>query len=96
MYPEEVITITKKGKREVRNLIDHGKFVRYNYLDVSTGKQAERKMKIVLRNDKGEEEEYFIFPTKDKNKFLMIKVENKGPRKLWNGREAVDIDDLLS
>jgi len=93
-YPQEVLTKSKKGKIEVRNLVDYGKFVRYEYLDPSTGERSENKVKIVLYN--GEDyEEYFIIPLKQKNKYLMLKAEKKGPRKLWNGKEAVEIMDLL-
>ncbi len=94
MYPEEVLTKSKKGKIEVRNIVDFGKFVRYEYLDPETGKRSENKVKIVFYN--GEDyDEYFIIPLKQNNKFLMLKAEKKGPRKLWNGKEAVDLYELL-
>ena len=93
-YPQEVLTKSKKGKIEVRNLVDYGKFVRYEYLDPSTGERSENKVKIVLFN--GEDyEEYFIIPLKQKNKYLMLKAEKKGPRKIWNGKEGVEIMELL-
>ena len=76
-YPEEVLTKSKKGKIEVRNLIDHGRFVRYEYLDPESGKRSENKVKIVLYNGT-DYEEYFIIPLKQKNKFLMLKAEKKG------------------
>jgi len=93
-YPEEVLTKSKKGKIEVRNLIDHGRFVRYEYLDPESGKRSENKVKIVLYNGT-DYEEYFIIPLKQKNKFLMLKAEKKGPRKLWDGDKAVDMYELL-
>ncbi len=93
-YPEEVLTKSKKGKIEVRNIVDFGKFVRYEYLDPTTGERSENKVKIVLYN--GEDyEEYFIIPLKQKNKFLLLKAEKKGPRKLWNGEEPVDMYEIL-
>ncbi len=93
-YPQEVLTKSKKGKIEVRNLVDYGKFVRYEYLNPSTGERSENKMKIVLFN--GEDyEEYFIIPLNQKNKYLMLKAEKKGPRKIWNGKEEVEIMELL-
>lgn len=93
-YPEEVLTKSKKGKIEVRNLVDYGKFVRYDYLDPKTGKRSEDKVKIVLYN--GEDyEEYFIIPLKQKNRFLMLQAEKKGPRKIWDGKEARELYQLL-
>ena len=93
MYPEEVITVSKKGKREVRALIDRGKYVRYEYLDPQTGKKTENKIKLVLLNEKGEQEEYFIIPLKQANRFLLLKVEPKPRRKIWDKEkgEAVEM-----
>jgi hypothetical protein len=81
----------KKGKTEVRSIIDRGMFVRYEYLDPSTGEKTENKIKIVLKTEKGTDE-YFIIPMKDKRN-LMLPVESKGPRKLWDGNrnQAVDL-----
>ena len=93
-YPEEVLTKSKKGKIEVRNLIDHGKFVRYEYLDPITGERSENKVKIILYNG-NDYEEYFIIPLKQKNKYLMLKAEKKGERKLWDGEKSVDLSNLL-
>ncbi len=93
-YPEEVLTKSKKGKIEVRNLVDYGKFVRYEYLDPQTGERSENKVKIVLFNGKNYEE-YFRIPLKQKNKFLMLKAEEKGPRKIWNGKDAIELFELL-
>jgi len=93
-YPEDVLTKSKKGKIEVRSIIDHGKFVRYEYLDPITGERSENKVKIVLYNG-NDCEEYFIIPLKQKNKYLMLKTEKKGERKLWDGEKSVDLFDLL-
>ena len=93
-YPAEVLTKSKKGKIEVRNLIDHGRFVRYEYLDPGTGKRSENKVKIVLYN--GEDyEEYFIIPLKQRNRFLLLKAEKKENRKLWKDGEILDLYELL-
>ncbi len=93
-YPPEVITITKKGKREVRKLVDHGTFVRYEYLDLNTGKRAENKTKLVLFNGK-DYEEYFIIPLKQRNRYLLLKADKKGERKLWSDGSAVSLFSLL-
>lgn len=88
-YPQEVLTKSKKGKVEVRNLIDRGRFVRYEYLDSETGESTENKVKLVLiKEDK--REEFFIIPIKGK-RFLMIPTEEKGKRKLWDGEKAVEL-----
>ena len=89
-YPEEVLTTSKKGKVEVRNLIDRGTFVRYEYLDPKTGARTENKIKIVLRHEAGLKE-YFIIPMKDERK-LVIPVESKGPRKLWDGKQNKQVE----
>lgn len=89
-YPEEVLTISKKGKVEVRNLLDRGRYVRYEYLDPKTGKRSENKIKIVLIGDEEKMEEYFIVPLKDDRK-LMVPTESKGKRKLWDGEKAVEL-----
>ena len=92
-YPEDVITVSKKGKREVRALIDRGKFVRYEYLDPKTGEKSENKIKIVLLPEKGEQEEYFIIPLRQEGRFLLMKAETKPARKVWdrNLNKAVEL-----
>ena len=93
-YPEEVLTKSKKGKTEVRSLVDSGKFVRYEYLDPETGKRSENKVKIVLYN--GEDyEEYFVIPLKQKNKSLLLKAEKKPNRKLWRNGKIIDLYEIL-
>ena len=93
-YPDEVLTKSKKGKIEVRNLIDYGTFVRYEYLDPESGERSENKVKIVLYN--GEEyEEYFVIPLKQKNRALLLKAEKKPNRKLWKDGEILDLYELL-
>ena len=94
MYPEETLTKSKKGKIEARHYIDSGKFVRYDYLDPETGKKSENKYKIVLATENGYEE-YFVIPMKQKNKFLMLRGEKKGRRKILKNGEIVDIFELL-
>jgi len=91
-FPEDVLTRTKKGELEVRSLIDRGRFVRYNYLHPETGEPMERgKVKLVLISASGRTEEYFIIPTKSKRD-LLIPASEKGSRKVWDGRRAVDME----
>ena len=88
-YPKEVLTTSKKGKVEVRSLIDRGRFVRYEYLDQETGEPAENKVKLVLITE-DKMEEFFILPIKGK-KFLMIPTAERGKRKLWDGEKTVEL-----
>ena len=90
-YPEEVLTTSKKGKLEVRNLVDRGRFVRYEYLDPDSQERTESKIKLVLIAEDSAEE-FFIIPMKDKRK-LMIPMDAKGARKVWdpNKNKAVEL-----
>ncbi|MBU5575241.1 MAG: hypothetical protein QXF15_01990 [Candidatus Aenigmatarchaeota archaeon] len=87
-YPEKVLTKTKKGKLEARSLIDSGKYVRYEYIDIKTGKREENKIKLVLKNSNGKIEEFFIFPLKG-NKFLMVPTEVKKERYILSGKKII-------
>ncbi|MCX8174337.1 MAG: hypothetical protein N3F63_07020 [Thermoplasmata archaeon] len=89
MYPEEVFTTSRKGVREVRVLIDSGKFFRYKYVDPESGK-AEEKVKILLVTDGGRVEEFFVFPVKG-SKFLFVPQEYKGRRAVWDGEKPIII-----
>ncbi len=91
-YPEEVITVSKKGKREVRALIDRGKYVRYEYLDPATGKRSENKVKLVLLSENGKQEEYFVIPLKQEGRFLLLRAETKPARKLWDREKAKAVE----
>jgi hypothetical protein len=90
-YPKEVLTKSKKGKIEVRSLIDRGEFVRYEYLDPKSGKKSENKVKLVLRSNKGEIEEFFIVPLKQEDRFLLLRTEVKGERRLWSNEGVVNL-----
>jgi hypothetical protein len=91
MYPDDVLTRTKKGEIEVRSLVDRGRYVRYRYLHPETGEPMEGgKVKLVLMSDAGTSEEYFVIPTKSRRD-LLIPAPEKGPRKVWNGTRAVDL-----
>ncbi len=96
MFPEDVITTSKKGKKEVRNLISKGKFVKYNYLDPENGLITEKKYRLVLQDCNGFREEYFIIPTSDGKKFLMIPADEKEGRKIWDGKKSIDLDEILT
>ena len=87
--PEEVLTRSKKGKMEVRKLIDRGQYVRYEYLDPQSGERSENKVKIVLKSKEGKVEEHFIIPLKGKS--LLLPAEEKGERKVWDGEKGVEL-----
>ena len=80
MYPEEVLTKTKKGKIEARVLLDQGKFITYQYVDPDSG-EKENKTKLILKGK--ETKEFFIIPLKD-GRSLLLPVEPKGKRKIWD------------
>ncbi len=91
MFPEEVLTRTKRGEIEVRSLIDRGRYVRYNYLHPETGQPMEGgKVKLLLLSESGKAEEFFIIPTKSKRD-LLIPATEKGARKIWDGTKPVDV-----
>ena len=89
-YPAEVLITSKKGKVEVRSLIDTGNFVRYQYLDPNTGEKTENKIKLVLKTRTGYEE-FFIIPMKG-NRNLLIPFESKGARKLWDSQRNESVE----
>lgn len=92
MYPNEVLTKSKKGKIEVRKFLKRGIFVKYQYIDPATGKIVENgKTRLILKSN-SEEEHYFIIPLKQKDKFLLIIPKDKEVKgKLWNGKKAIDL-----
>ena len=83
---EEAITISKRGKRELRTIFARGKFALIEYRDPITKEKTENKLKLVLLRDDGGVEEFFIIPLKQANRFLLLKAEKaKGPKvKAWN------------
>lgn len=89
-YPENVITKNKRGEEEVRNLISRGKFVMYDYRNPKTFKQMENnKIKLYLKDESGNTEEYYIIPTKTPNRSLLIRpkeIDNK-TRFVWNNKK---------
>ena len=90
-FPEEVLTKTKKGDIEVRWLVDEGHYVRYKYVNPETHEDKEgSKTKLVLIADGGNQEEFFVIPTKG-GRYLLIKAQTKGVRKLWDGEKAVGL-----
>jgi hypothetical protein len=87
-YPPSVLTKDKKGNKEVRNLIDRGRYVRYEYLVPGTKKRSQNKVKLILKGRK--QEEFYLIPIAG-NRFLTLPTPAKYGRKLWNGKKAVGL-----
>ncbi|MFQ6010234.1 MAG: hypothetical protein ACE5J7_03895 [Candidatus Aenigmatarchaeota archaeon] len=87
-YPESVIAVTGKGKREVRLLIDRGKYVRYRYIDPKTGRSTGKKVKLVLKGKK--QEEFFVIPMAGRRNLMIVLKPEKG-KKVWDRKKAVKI-----
>lgn len=92
-FSGSVLTKRKGGKLEVRALKSRGSFVVCEYLNPETLKPADRKLKLSLRNEKGEVSEYFIIPLKGPKRSLLITAEKeeKG-RKMWNSETQQEED----
>ncbi len=88
-YPESVLTRGKSGKIELRALVSRGEFVICKYLDPDTLQPADKKLKLTLKRDDGEVEEYFLIPLKD-GRYLMItpKKKEEKEREVWNLSEG--------
>ncbi|MBU5689561.1 MAG: hypothetical protein QXM68_01480 [Candidatus Aenigmatarchaeota archaeon] len=83
VYSDNVITTNRKGEKEIRNLLDKGVFVKYDYRNpVNFQKMENGKFKLILKGEK-EREEYYVIPTKNKDRFLMLKTKPKRTF-VWN------------
>ena len=82
-FPEEVIATTKKGKKEARVLKETGEYIWYSYVDLESGEE-EKKTKLVLVQPGVGMKEYFVFPTSDGKRLLLVPVENKGERMVYD------------
>ncbi|MGB9631196.1 MAG: hypothetical protein ACP5KE_01565 [Candidatus Methanodesulfokora sp.] len=85
---DEAITVSKKGKRELRSIVARGKFAIIEYLDPDTKKRTEDKVKLVLARDDGKVEEYFLIPTATPSRLIaIVPKEKKGQEiKAFNPR----------
>ncbi len=86
MSVEKAITISRKGKKEIRTIVSRGQFALIEYRDLETKERTENKYKLVLYHKSGRVDEYFIIPTKTSKRYLMIEPkEKKGIKlKVWN------------
>jgi hypothetical protein len=93
-FSKEVLTQGKSGRLEVRALESRGFYVMCKYLDPETLKSAHKKVKLSLKNEKGEVNEYFIIPLRDSKRSLLVSAEKEEKeRKVWNS-EAQREEDL--
>lgn len=90
-WPEEVIAVSSKGKREVRVLLERGVYARYTYIDPET-RQLVRKGKgsVWLRNEKGGLTQLFMIPLKDK--YLTIENKERRQIKVWDPKQKRAVD----
>jgi hypothetical protein len=83
--PETVLTKARGGKLEVRAVDSRGSYVMCKYLDPKTLKPADRKRKLILRDQSGRIFEYFIIPLKDPKRALLLTAEpEEKERQVWN------------
>lgn len=96
MSIDEAITVSKKGKREIRTLVSRGKFALLEYRDLETKERTENKYKLILYHEDGSVDEYFVVPTKVPHKQLLIEPkEKKGTElKVWNPKRD-EVEDLF-
>ena len=87
--PPETITFDRKGNKEVRLLVDKGRFVRYQYMDPPSGKIVEKgKFSIILKNEKGKEEHLYIIPLKEKKALVVWPGQEKKERMVWSNQKS--------
>lgn len=86
MSLEEAITVSKKGKRELRTLVSRGRFALIEYRDPVTKERTEDKCKLVLLHDDGRLQEFFVIPTKTEGRSMLVEPKEKKGRelKVWN------------
>ena len=93
-FPEAVLTKGRGGKLEVRSLDSRGSYVMCKYLDPKTMKLADKKRKLMLKDQKGKVVEYFIISLRDPKRALLISAEpEEKERQVWNEelRKAEDV-----
>lgn len=93
---DEAITISKRGKRELRTLVSRGRFALIEYRDPLTKERTEDKIKLVLLHDNGSIQEFFIIPTKTEGRSMLVEPkEKKGKElKVWNPNTG-EVEDMF-
>lgn len=84
-FPDTVMTKAKGGNLELRSLDSRGNYVMCKYIDPNTMKEADKKRKLMLKNQDGKILEYFIIPLKNQNQSLLISAKGEEKeRQIWN------------
>ena len=82
------MTKGRAGKPEVRAVDSRGSYVMCKYLDPKSMKPADRKRKLMLKDQSGKVSEYFIIPLKDAKRALLLTAESEEKeRQVWNEAE---------
>ncbi len=79
MVNEKSLTVSSKGRVEVRSLVERGIYTIVEYRDPKTLKLLEKKFKIYLKNEDGEVKGFLLIPLKDPGKYLGFM--DKNPKK---------------
>ncbi|MCX8190982.1 MAG: hypothetical protein N3D78_02260 [Candidatus Aenigmarchaeota archaeon] len=88
MFPEDVLTKSKKGRAEVRNLIARGEFVWYDYRDPESFEKVESgKSRLFLKDEDGTVYSFFVIPMRESGRYLLIKAEADEEKKIWNEKK---------
>lgn len=88
------MTKGKGGRLEVRSLDSRGSYVMCKYLDPKTMNLADKKRKLMLKNQNGIVTEYFIIPLRDPKRALLISAEaEERERKVWN-EELQNVEEI--
>jgi hypothetical protein len=96
MSLDEAITISKRGKKELRTLVSRGRFALVEYRDPVTKERTEDKYKLVLLHDDGRIQEFFLVKTKTEGRNLLLEPkEKKGAElKVWNPVSG-EVEDMF-
>ena len=87
--PDAVLTKGKAGKFEVRAVDSRGSYVMCKYLDPKSMKPADKKRKLMLKDQSGKIFEYFVIPLKDAKRSLLVTAESEEKqRQVWNEAEG--------
>ncbi|RDD53998.1 MAG: hypothetical protein BA066_01575 [Candidatus Korarchaeota archaeon NZ13-K] len=96
MSLDEAITVSKRGKRELRTLVSRGRFALIEYRDPVTRERTEDKYKLLLLHEDGRVQEFFVIPTKTSGRSMLVEPkEKKGKElKVWNPTTG-EIEDIF-
>lgn len=91
-YPESVLTENRSGETEVRTLSARGEFIICEYSDPEKLERKEDKRKLILKDQDGNFEEYFIIPLKEENKNLLISPSEESREYYFWNKERSEVE----